>query len=104
MSKNDNSAPVKQADVDKLRTARAQIKKWQEIEAAAKGAIRDALGGKGVGTVRGEAVVTNTVTKQSRLNVPKLRAGEPEIAALYTEASTVETLRLVDKAVDDDGE
>ena len=97
-----NSAPVPQRAVDKLRTARAQKKRWEEAEADAKREIMDALNGKTVGTVRGETVVTVTVTKTSRIDVTALRKAEPDIAALYTVQSPSERLNIVQARSEED--
>lgn len=99
-----NSAAVPQRAVDKLRTAREQKKRWEEAERDAKREIMDALGGKGVGTVRGETVVTVTTTKQSRIDVTALRNELPDVAATYTVLTPVETLRIVQVKTTDDEE
>lgn len=99
---NDDSAPVPQRAVDKLRAARAQVKRWQTAEADAKREIMDALKGKGTGTVRGTTVVTVSTSKTSRIDVKALREKEPEIAALYTNTSPTTTLRLVETEAEGD--
>jgi putative phage-type endonuclease len=78
---------------ERYRNARAEKKAFEEYIAGCEAEIRDALGSTYArATCDGRLVASRSVFDQERIDVARLRAELPEIAAAYTTKTTVDRL------------
>jgi putative phage-type endonuclease len=78
---------------ERYRNARAEKKSFEEYIALCEAEIRAALGSTYARAVHdGRLVASRSVFEQERIDVTRLRAEQPDIAAAYTTKTTVDRL------------
>lgn len=78
------------------KTAKVEIKRWEEIATAARSAIVDALGEHEIGTLRGQVVMSYKSIKSTRLDQTLVRGQFPDVFRACQTESTSRRLDIVE--------